>query len=68
MTVFYWGKALVFEVEYLPCKKIHIIYGVVFQNQAMYVPTLCRGAKAFCQMEKKCVFGCVDKFGKDMRD
>ena len=54
--------ALVFEVEYHPHKKIHIIR-VVFQDQAMYVCTLFRGAK----LEKKGMFLVIlTNFGKDM--
>ena len=61
-----WGGALVFEVGYHSCKKIHVIR-VIFQDQAMYARTSFRGATA-CKLEKRCVFGHIDTFGKDMRD
>ena len=57
--------ALVFEVGYHPCKKIHVIR-VVFQNQTMYVHTSFRVAKT-CKIGKKGVFlVIVTNFGKDM--
>ena len=48
------GGALVFEVGYHPCKKIHVIR-VIFQDQAMYVRTSFRGAK-LCKIRKQGVF------------
>ena len=57
--------ALVFEVGYHPCKKIHVTR-VVFQDQAMYTRTLFRGAKT-CKIGKKGVFLVIlTNFGKDM--
>ena len=57
------GGALVFEVGYHTCKKIHVIR-VVFQDQAMYARTSFWGAK-MCKIGKKgCVFSHIDKFWK----
>ena len=54
--------ALVFEVGYHLCKKL----GLFFQDQAVYVRTLFRGAKT-CKIGKKGVFlVIVTNFGKDM--
>ena len=57
------GGPLVFEVEYHPRKKIHVIR-VIFQDQAMYASTSFRGAKT-CKIGKKGhVFGHFNKFWK----
>ena len=57
------GGALVSEVGYHPRKKIHVIR-VVFQDQAMYARTSCKGANT-CRIGKKgYVFGHIDKFWK----
>ena len=61
------GGALVFEVGYHPCKKIHVIR-VVFQDQTMYACTSFKGANT-CKTGKKGVFLVkVTNFGKDMTD
>ena len=48
------GGPPVFEVEYHPRKKIHVIR-VVFQDKAVYARTSFRGAKT-CKIGKKGVF------------
>ena len=58
------GGALVFEVGYHPCKKIHVIR-VVFQDQAVYTHTSFRGEKNVQNWKKGCVFGHIDKFWKE---
>ena len=60
------GGALVFEVGYHPRKKIPVIR-VVFQDQAMYARTSIRVQK-HAKLEKRCVFGHITNFGKDMMD
>ena len=61
------GGALVFEIGYHPCKKIHLIR-VVFQDQAMYARTSFRGAKT-CKIGKKGMFLVIWQIlGKDMTD
>ena len=57
--------ALVFEDGYHPRKKIHVIR-VVFQDQAMYTRTSCRGAKT-CKIGKRGMFLVIlTNFGRDM--
>ena len=58
-----FGRALVFEVEYHPLKKIHVIR-VVFQDQPTYIHHL--GVQKNAKLEKSVCFW--SNFGKDMMD
>ena len=69
------GGPLVFEVGYHPCKKkmkkmknhvIRVFFSYFFQDQAMYLLTLFRGAKT-CKIGKK-GYVMATNFGKDMID
>ena len=59
------GGALVFEVEYYPHKKIHVIR-VVFQDQAMYTRTSFRGTKMPKTGKKGVFLVTITNFGKDL--